>query len=165
MSTIESLKRQYTKCFKMLRETISVYDSDLWIDAEHFESPAWQIVYHLLYNANRYLSPSESTVVNWPKENKKLYKFFSKQSELTKEEINRNPYSKDEMLEYLAHIKDNMPSYLERMQPDNNCWPSWYDENQLEFQINNIRHIQHHIGQLNERLNNLIPFDYWWFGK
>jgi len=46
--------------------------------------------------------------------------------------------------------------------PEKNCWPHWYDENQLEFHINNIRHLQHHTAETIERANNIKPFNYTW---
>jgi len=69
------------------------------------------------------------------------------------------------MLEFLDFVSRNVPEYLSEMRPQERCWPSWYDETQLEFQLNNLRHIQHHVGQAIERHNTFKPFDYEWYGE
>jgi hypothetical protein len=38
-----------------------------------------------------------------------------------------------------------------------------YDESQLEFQLNNIRHLQHHIAQSIERHDIVNSFEYEWY--
>jgi hypothetical protein len=162
---IRGLTLQYSKCLKMIRETITRYDEEFWADAEAFESPAWQIVYHALYYANRYCSPTEGRIRQWPKRKDRLHRFAGTSSALPKETISASAYSKSDMLEFVEFVEQNVPHYLAAMRPQERCWPSWYDETQFEFQLNNLRHIQHHIGQANERQNNLEPFDYWWYGE
>ena len=66
------------------------------------------------------------------------------------------------MLYFLQFIEGNLEEYLSDVKPEEKCWPHWYDENQLEFHINNIRHIQHHTAEIIERANNVENFEYEW---
>jgi hypothetical protein len=160
---VEAVTSQYEKCFKMLSETISRYDEQLWLDGTAYDSPAWQVAYHALYYANIYCSPSEERILAWPKARKKFYRFAGTPSAPSREDITSTPYSKEDMLELLGFVRNNIPAYLREMRPHEKCWPSWYNEPQFEFQLTNIRHIQHHIAQLIERHNNAKSFDYQWY--
>lgn len=115
VSIIEILNLQYDKCFKMLHESINEFDEQLWMDTESFDSPAWQIVYHPLYNANRHCSPSETLTEIWPKTINNLHRFSSSSSALPKDEILAHPYSQSDMLDLLDFVSSRVPGYLHEM--------------------------------------------------
>jgi hypothetical protein len=159
---IEVLQKQYTKSFSILKKAISIYDETIWLNHVDYKSPAWQIVYHTLFYANIYCSSSENDIVQW-NILRTDYHDFRKTHELEKNNIiSLVPYTKTEMMEFAIFIEGNIPGYLSKMRPDEKCWPFWYDESQLEFHINNLRHIQHHIGEIIERHDIKKDMPYIW---
>jgi hypothetical protein len=158
---IEAFQKQYTKSLSIMENVISNYDNELWNNKMNYKSPAWVIGYHALFCTNMYCAASESDIVHWEKE-KKDYQRFDKIHEMRKSGIEIIPYSKDDLLEFLKLIVETIPKYLEKFEPEKKCWPYWYDENQMEFHINNFRHLQHHIGEMIERHDIVKNFEYKW---
>ena len=155
------LQSQYDKCFHIFQETIKNYDKEIWFDEKNYKTPAWQITYHAIFYANIYCSPTEKDIVHWQKEIKH-YRDFKKMDEYRKNGEVIEPYSITDMGEYLEFLKDKVPMYLDSINPEERCWPFWYDESQLEFHINNLRHIQHHLGEIIERHDIKKEFKYNW---
>ena len=57
------------------------------------------------------------------------------------------------MLEYLQAIREMLDPCLSSIDlASTDCGFPWYSEGKLEHQINNIRHLQHHVAQLGDRL-------------
>jgi hypothetical protein len=156
------LENQYNKCLNILADAIKKYNESLWLDDKNYQFPVWQVVYHGLYITNIYCSVAENTIVNWPKE-KQDYHFLGKKPWPPYEEvIIEGSYTKEEMLEFLEFIRKIVPIYLKDIKPEERCWPFWYDESQLEFHINNLRHLQHHTAEIIERHNNFKNIQYLW---
>jgi hypothetical protein len=158
----QALQKQYDKSLNILAEAIGGYDEKLWYDDKAYKSPAWQVAYHALFYANIYASAAEKGIRAWPKA-RENYQFFGKTPWPPFDKvILEESYSKSDILEFLAFVRENIPRYLEEMRPEERCWPHWYDETQLEFHINNLRHIQHHCGELIERHDIFGSFAYRW---
>jgi len=158
----EVLTNQYKKCFEILCSVIKGYPEDLWKNDIDYKYPVWQIVYHALFYTNIYCSPSEDNIIPWSKEIDD-YQIFGKAPWPPYNEIViTRSYSKNDMLEFLKFIEENLKDYLLEMKPEEDCWPHWYNENQLEFHINNIRHIQHHTAEIIERADIIETFKYTW---
>ena len=156
------LENQYNKCFNMLSGIINKYNDGLWYDDKNYQSPVWQIIYHGVFIANIYCSASEDKIVNWSKSKQDYHFLGNKPWPPFEEVILKDTYTKDEMLEFIEFVRDLVPAYLIDMKPEEKCWPDWYEENQLEFQINNMRHIQHHLAEIIERQNNISNLKYTW---
>ena len=152
-----TLLKQYNKTLDILIHVIGKYDETLWLNDSDYRHPAWQLVYHALYYANIYCAPNEKAKVKWPRQIKDYHLFMK-----TKKQEFASPYSRDDMLAFLEFFRGKIPGYLEHLEPEADCWPHWYDENQLEFHINNIRHIQHHTAEVIERADIISKFDYPW---
>ena len=164
MDTIRRmLLAQYEKSLAMLSETIGLYDDGLWLDHTSYDSPAWQVAYHALYYTNIYCSPTEEEVSRWSKERQDLHRFARPGAQRSERTAPGAAYTKEDTLDYLSFVRATIPSYLERMEPEARCWPSWYDEPQLEFHLNNLRHLQHHVGQLIERRDIVDSISYEWY--
>jgi len=162
MSLTDILTNQYFNCFAMLSQAITNYNEDIWFDDKHYKSPVWQIVYHTLFYTNIYCSATENGILHWPKE-RDSYHRFEIMHELRASGSNLiQSYTKGEMIEFSAFVKGKVPIYLADMEPDARCWPYWYEEPQIEFHINNIRHIQHHLGEIIERHDIRAAFEYDW---
>jgi hypothetical protein len=162
MVLTDALKNQYGKCFNMLFHAINDYKEELWFDHFNYKSPVWQIVYHAIFYTNIYCGAEEKDIEHWAKE-KNDYHRFDKLQEIKRIDADQiKPYTKNEMIEYLEFVKSKVPDYLSRMKPEEKCWPYWYNEKQLEFHINNIRHIEHHIAEIIERHDIASGFPYKW---
>lgn len=157
------LQAQYDKCLKMFDETVAGYTESLWFDADTYQNPAWQVAFHALFFANIYCSPTEDAIVGWPKLRPSYDRLDRNPGAPDRDELVNNPYTQKDIQEFLALIRSQLPHYLEALEPEKQCWPSWYDEPQLEFHLNNIRHIQHHTAELIERRNNVEIARYRWY--
>jgi len=62
-------------------------------------------------------------------------------------------YSKNEMLEYAESIYNNCESSVNNTLMEEKSGFDWLPINKTELHLYNIRHIQHHTGQLIERLH------------
>jgi hypothetical protein len=67
--------------------------------------------------------------------------------------IIESSYSREEMLEYADSIFEKCETYVNASTLNAKCGFDWLPFNDLEKHLYNIRHIQHHTGQLVERLH------------
>jgi hypothetical protein len=157
---IETLCKQYQKRFAIIKEAIEKYDEHIWDDCVGYKSPTWMIVYHALFYTNIYCSSSEKEIEHWEYEREGYNDYKVVHDLISKGDV--ISYSKKEMLEYSAFIESRIDKYLSKIEPEKKCWPFWYDETQLEFHINNLRHLQHHIGEIIERHDIKMDLRYIW---
>ena len=150
---------QYGKAAAMMEECINLYDDTLWTDRS-YQNPAWQVCYHGLFYTNIYLSPSESAIRKWSGEREDYHDLRKIPSSAGY--VFDKTYTHGEMADFLNHIREFLPVYMESFEPEEPCWPSWYNQNQLEFHMTNLRHFQQHTAELLERLNNRSPVSYQW---
>jgi hypothetical protein len=145
------LLSQYKIALGMLRGVVGEMSEELWLDREQHRNAAWHIAYHTVYYANYYCSPTEEAVKQWS-ETKVDYRILGKTPWPPHEEFAPDePYSRDEIATYIDFVLEVIPGDLDAFEPEKPCWPGWYDQTQYEFQLNSLRHIQHHVGQLTER--------------
>ena len=154
------LLNQYNAALSMLENCINNYKDDIWYNSDNYLNPAWQIAYHTIYYANIYCSSSRKEIVHWENEIAD-YNMLKRTSKSKRKKADKK-YSQKEMKDFLNFVKKNIPQYLTNMKPDNKCWPNWYNLQQNEFHINNIRHIQHHTAQLIERHDIIKEMPYEW---
>ena len=159
---VSVFENQYDKTLNMIQETISSYNKSLWYDSVNFQYPAWQIAYHGLYYTNIYCSPTEEKIIPWPKEKENYHFFGNKPWPPYEKIVIEESFSTNEINEFIDFLKKQIPNYLKDFSPDKKCWPFWYDESQLEFHINNLRHLQHHTAEILERHNSLVKTEYSW---
>ena len=138
------LTSQYLAALGMLKACAENYDPQLWRDCTDHRNPAGQIAYHTAFYANIYLGPSRSGAVRWPGE-------VPHMEDLKRPTAAADVLPRPEIAEFVDHIAECLPKYLGRLSVDSDCWPHWYSLSQMEFHINNLRHIQHHVGELIER--------------
>jgi len=160
MSLQAALKSQYHASLAMLREAIDACPADLWTDASYVNQ-FWQVAYHTLFYADFYLQPSESTFVAW-EHHRANYNFFPSGPEVAR---SLTPYSIDEVKGYCARCDAMIDSAVDRLDltsPESGF--PWYKMSKLEHQFVNLRHIQHHTGQLAERVRQATGEGVGWVG-
>jgi len=142
---------QIRAALRMLRWAIEACPENLW-NRETDTNRFWVLAYHTLYFAHLYLSPSEEAfepferqvvghggygktdLGDWP--------------DLTSEDV----FAKVDVLAYCDHIDARVSELVASTPFDTESGFSWLKFSKGEAHLYNLRHIQHHTGQLAERL-------------
>ena len=110
------------------------------------------LAYHTLYFAHLYLSPSEETFESFERDVAGREGFgrtdLGDWSELKPEDT----CSKDGVLAYCDHIDGCVAELVQSAPFDGPSGFHWLPFSRGEAHLYNLRHIQHHAGQLAERL-------------
>jgi hypothetical protein len=132
------IQSQYFASLAMLKQAIVKCPPSVW-DAPQDQDKAWYKAYHALYYTHKYLQIDHKHFVPWKK-----YKNPDRQK----------PISKEEALEYLAFIEQQVAERIPETDLDADAGFLGNRFNKMELQFTNIRHIQQHTGELYERLGN-----------
>ena len=160
MSLYDVLKSQYHASLAMLGAAIDACPTDLWTDVSYVNQ-FWQVAYHTLFYADLYLQPSEATFVAW-EHHRRDYNCFSSGPDVAR---SLTPYSIDEVKAYGARCDAMIDSAVDRLDLTSldSGFP-WYKMSKLEHQFVSLRHIQHHTGQLAERIRQATGRGVGWVG-
>ena len=74
------------------------------------------------------------------------------------------PYNQADILEYLALCQQQVEEKVASLNLDAESGFDWLPFSKLELQIYNIRHIQHHVGELTGRLGDKEAIEIEWVG-
>lgn len=147
----EVISSQLRAALRMLRWAIEACPHELW-DRETDTNRFWVLAYHTLYFTHLYLSPSEDAfepfkrpvtghsgygqtdLGNWP--------------DLTPDDV----FTKIDVLAYCDHIDARVSELVSSTPFDAESGFHWLKFSKGEAHLYNLRHIQHHTGQLTERL-------------
>ena len=151
MTTKEIVKSQYRASLKMLGEAISKCTDALW-DDEEYKNRFWHIAYHALFFTHLYLQDCDKAFVPWSKHRKEHESLGPLPWPPHMEPDIREPYTKEEVLEYLAVCQDEVEERVSSVDLEAASGFHWLPFGKLELQFYNIRHLQHHTGQLVDRL-------------
>jgi hypothetical protein len=161
------LKSQYHATLAMLRETIEKCPDEVWFGKEH-RNAFWQIAYHALFFAHLYIQPNEAAFRPWSHHQSDVQNPDGlggpPDPDSTLPLIPR-PYTKAEVLAYWSicdQMVDGAIDALDLHSPDSGF--HWYKVSKLEHQIINIRHIEHHMAQLADRLRSSADIGIQWVG-
>jgi hypothetical protein len=147
----ELIGRQFAAAIQMLRSAIETCPDQLWDDRSE-GSPFWHIAYHALFITDSYLSHDEKTF--------QARDFHVKNSQLLPGDYGEyagiittpdKAFCKEQMLEYAEHCLKKCDATFEGLTDERaleRCGFWWYELNVGEFLLNNLRHTQHHAGQL-----------------
>ena len=163
MNLKEVIKSQYYATLEMLKQAIIKCPDSVW-DNLADKNKFWHIAYHALFYTHLYLQPSESDFVPWAK-HRPDYEFMGPLPwpPHNEPEIGE-PYRKEEILEYLEVCRQEVERQVNALDLDAESGFDWLHFGKLELQFYTIRHLQHHAGELCERLwaNEKIEVD--WVG-
>ena len=154
------LKSQYLASLGMLLEAIESCPDDLWTD-DSYANPFWQVAYHALFYTDFYLQPSEAAFVPWEHHRPGYHRFGSDPDAPAVV----TPYSVDEVKAYCLHCQATIESAVDHLDLSaaDSGFP-WYRMSKLEHQFVNLRHLQHHTGQLVDRLRQVAGHGVSWRG-
>jgi hypothetical protein len=145
------LASQYRIALTMLKGVIGETEEDTWLYTDETKEAAWHIAYHAVYYTNIYCSPSEEEVRRWDRQSNDCHVLGPTPWPPHVRFVPSESYSRDDIIAFIDFVLMTIPEYLAHLEPDKPCWPHWYKQNQFEFHLNNLRHIQHHTAQLIER--------------
>jgi hypothetical protein len=120
----------------MLQQVIVKCPEALW-DAPGNQDEFWRKSYHALLYAHLYVQNAEKDFVQWKKHH---------------DPDGEMPFTKDEVLEYLSFVKEQVIDRVPGTNLEAASGFHWLPFDKLELQFYNIRHIQQHTGELYERL-------------
>jgi hypothetical protein len=149
----EIIQSQYLASLEMLKDAVIQCPESQW-DNPAYKNKFWHIVYHALFYTQLYLQPGEQAFVPWAKARSGYHRM----------EAVGEPYSREEILEYLQFCQNEVEVQTAALDLDAPSGFDWLPFNKLELQFYCIRHIQQHIGELCERLGEKGGIEVHWVG-
>ena len=148
----EIVVSQYRAALMMLRQTVEDCPDTLWNRGSD-DNAFWQIAYHTLYYVHLYLSKSDNEFEAWPKHIED-YPHMGRGLPWPPHDPPKigDPYTKDDILEYFDFIDERIPDFVAAAPYDDPAGFFRLPFSRGALHLYNIRHIQHHAGQLIERL-------------
>ncbi|NND07107.1 MAG: hypothetical protein HKN87_12075 [Saprospiraceae bacterium] len=142
-----SFRSQYLSSLQMLHNIIEITPDNLWNNKNHI-SRSWQVAYHALYYYRLYICQDLQQHVPWEK-----HKEGAQDLHPNKESL--SPYAREQLLTLIRLCIANLDSDLSQLDLSaaQSGFP-WYKISKLEHQLVNLRHLQHHVAQLQDRLRN-----------
>lgn len=142
---------QIRAALKMLQSAIDACPNSLWnrkVDA----NPFWVLAYHTLYFTHLYLSPSEDKFDPYVRQVAGHAGYGKADLGDWTDLTPADTFEKVDVLAYYDYIYERVPSLVESTPFDCPSGFHWLKFSKVEAHLYNLRHIQHHAGQLSERL-------------
>lgn len=150
---LAALRGQFEASLAMLRACLEQCPDEHWTDDADparriARYPFWMVAYHTLCFVDCYLSPSNDRWEPTPR-------FHPNGRQELEDEYPSRSFSKAELLDYAAFCKDKVARVLgdgpEAQSPESlsaRSGFSWLAFTRIELHLYNLRHVQHHVGQL-----------------
>jgi hypothetical protein len=160
----QTILRQYRAGMAMLGKAIELCPEDLWLSSA-YKNRFWHIAYHSLFYVHFYVQPSEADFKPWAKHQPKS-NFLGPQP-WAKDEPFELPtaYGKGDVQEYLEFCRNEVEKQIPIVCLEASSGFHWLPFSKLELQLYTIRHLQHHTGQLVDRLRNAVNLGVGWVGS
>jgi hypothetical protein len=144
---------------KMLRAAIEACPEGLWNrDTDH--NRFWIIAYHTVFYAHLYASPSEERFEPFTRHGDS-YGHLGDGSKLTADDVR----SKQDVLAFWDHVDAHIEALVASTPFEAPSGFDWLPFSRGETHLYSLRHIQHHAGQLSERLRQEEDIAVQWVGK
>jgi hypothetical protein len=164
MDTNAVITSQYLATLEMMKQVIAKCPDEVWRDAKP-ANQFWHIAYHALFYTHLYLQPKEAEFTPWPKHRPNL-NLFGPPPWAPDEEIEPGePFSQTEVLDYVTFCQQEAQVKTRNLSLEAPSGFDWIPLNKLELQFYNIRHLQHHVGELSQRLWAEAGIEIDWVGR
>ena len=152
---------QYRATLKMFSQAVAQCPESLWLSSAYLNQ-YWHIAYHALFYTHLYLHPGEAEFRPWA-EHRQDCRFLGPAPGLP-ENLPKpsTPYSQAEILDYLAVCNGEVEALVRAVDLASPSGFSWLPFSRMELHLYNLRHLQHHTGQLIERLRNAANIGIGW---
>jgi hypothetical protein len=164
MSVVKAFRSQYFSSLEMLRDAIDRCPPALWNDPEA-KNRFWHVAYHALFYTHLYLQESEQSFVAWTGHRQNQQFLGPLPWPPHAEPEIGEPYTREELLDYAALCRKEVETRLSGLDLEAASGFSWIPFNKTELQMYNIRHLQHHTGQLIDRLRTRGGIQVNWVGR
>jgi hypothetical protein len=161
------ISRQFAAAIQTARLAIEACPDDLWDDRDD-GSPFWHLAYHALFFTDFYLSENDKAFQAMDFHEEKTHFLPGDYQEfggiVTTPE---KSYSKEQLLAYADHCLEKCEETFQKLTDQHaldRCGFWWYELSVGEFLLNNLRHVQHHAGQLALLLRNRADIGIDWLG-
>lgn len=148
---VSVLVSQYRAGLRMLRAAIQAVPPALWDDAA-YEHRTWRLAYHTLYVTRMYLFPSMEAVTPWQGAIEGAHSMGGDWEETAGPPAVEGVHTPAEIIEFLDSVYRSLPEAVAALPLEADSGFEWYPFTRLELYLMSIRHVQHHTGQLIERL-------------
>lgn len=145
------ISSQIRAALRMLRLTIEACPDDLW-DRKTDHNRFWVLAYHTLYFTHLYLSPSEEAFESYERQASGHPGYGKADLGDWTDLTPADTFSKEDVLAYYDHVYERVLTLVESTSFDRPSGFDWLKFSKAEAHLYNLRHIQHHAGQLSERL-------------
>ena len=145
----KSYLRQIGAAFKMLEYTIDKANDTTWT-ARINNMPFWQICYHVLWHTDFYFHANQATFQPQSFDMKGI-KNISIKPDSQMIEDQKHPISKRNMKAYCTYAKQKANQFIQNINESYFTTPSpfeWHGFPKIDLVDYNLRHLQHHVGQL-----------------
>jgi hypothetical protein len=148
-----SIAGQFGAGLRMLENCLTCTDDVTWL-APVGRYPFWQVAYHTLFVTDMYLCPDERQIRPQPF-HRKDYNLLGPTPWAPNPAPADQPYDRDTLVGYVRTCRANARRSIEGESDDVLAGPSgfsWLPITRLELHLYNVRHLQHHTGQLSAAL-------------
>jgi len=152
------IQSQYQAALDMLRQAIVACPEPLW-DAAEDQNRFWRVAYHASFYTHLYLQLTMDDFTPWAKHKDEYASLGSGQAPEA-----AAPFTKEDLLAYHELCLEQVRSAVPGLDLDGESGFHWLPFTKLELQFYNIRHLQHHTGQLYERLRTRADVGAGWVG-
>ncbi len=149
----EILKSQYRAALRMLKEAVKACPDSLWND-NAYKNPFWHIAFHTIFCTHFYLHATQDDFVAWDQHRGEWISL--------EDDPGEDCYSKEEMLAYLRYFGRRIGKLVDALDLEAGSGFHWLPFDKIQLQFYNIRHLQHHTGELCERLGGTGAIEVGW---
>jgi hypothetical protein len=152
----QALYQQFAAAITMLENAIRACPDALWDDRKQW-APFWQIVHHTVYYLDLYFTEFDEILTTSPKNNGSDHRLETKPDRIR---------SKSELLKHLSQARGRCFCGLDSLTESHLAKPTafeWQSFNQANLILDNLRHVQHHVGQLVLILRREADLESEWF--
>jgi hypothetical protein len=159
MDIKEIIKSQYHSSIRMIKETVENCPDELWNNPDD-KNKFWHTAFHALFYTHFYLHVREEDYVPWEKHRDEAVS-------LTPEDGGTEvmPYTRSEIMEFIDFLKGEIDPMVDKLDLEGESGFHWKPCNKMEFQFEIIRHLQHHTGELADRICKNTDAELNWVGR
>jgi hypothetical protein len=146
----------------------------LWAGGD-YRNPFWRIAYHALYYTHFYLQPNAESFRPWEHHQTGIQFMDDQERPANRSKIGElphlppktgKPYTKEEVLAYWNICDNEVDRAVDALDITNaECGFFWYKASKIEHQLISIRHLQHHMAQLGDRIRAATNSGIGWVGS
>jgi len=142
---------QIRSALAMLRAAVVDCPDELW-NRTHDHNRFWVLAYHTVFYAHLYLSPSLEAFESFDRDVEGRAGFGREDLGDWRQLTEEDTYKKEDVVSYIDAVDQKVAERVESTSFDAPSGFHWLPFRKGEAHLYNLRHIQHHAGQLAERL-------------